>query len=101
MGAASFPGFWVHPGSWPEGVEGQVSGCGLHLGTIFHESFHVFSYMEDIPELLYFKGDKVSLPLNLGMGLPYMSSNALNFNLSFRANHVWSRAMGNNLIQCF
>lgn len=44
--AASFPGFQVHPVSLPEGVQGQVGGCGQHLVTVCSEDFHGFSYLE-------------------------------------------------------
>ena len=87
----------MHPVSWLQRVEGQFGGCGQHLVTIFHDSFHGFSYLEGMLELFHFKRVKVSL-LSV-LCLPYMSSNELNFNLSPGADCMPSKAIGNNFIQ--
>ena len=64
---------------------GQVGGCGQHLVTMVSPTctWHWSC----------FKGAKVPLLSALG------SSMAFNFNLSLRASHMLSRAIGNNLIQ--
>ena len=54
-----------------------MGGCGQHLGTIFNESFHGFFLLEGPLELVHFKGTQVSFSQAWGMGLPSVSSNAL------------------------
>ena len=51
--------------------------------------------------LFYFNRAKMFfLSWGLGMGLPYISSNApLTFNISLGGNLMWNRAIGSNLIQ--
>lgn len=48
------------------------------------------SYLERIFELFHLKGAKVSHLLGLGNGFTIMNSNALNFNLSFAVDCIWS-----------
>ena len=80
---AGFPGFFVPRLLAAEG-EGPGRGCGQHLVTIFHESFHNFFYLEGMLELFHFKRFKVSL-LSV-LGLAYTGFNELNFNLSLGDN---------------
>ena len=61
--AAGFPSVYVHPVSWLDRMEARVGGCGHHLVTIFHESFHGFSHLAGILGLFHFK----SIP-SLGLG---------------------------------
>lgn len=89
--------------SWPEGVEGQVGGYRQHLLTISHEGFHGLSYLEGTLGLFHFKGVKLECSFSQawGVGLPYRSSNAFNFNLFFRANPLQSKAIGKQLKPIF
>lgn len=79
------PGFLVlgSPGrkGWRAGPAGVGGICLPHS-----EGFRGFSGLEGIAELLHFKGVKVSLLSGWGMGLPYMNSNAFNFNLLLGTN---------------
>lgn len=99
--------FVVYQLSMPLGSSSLLTGRGTGLdqwvpaapGYIFHGCSHGFSYLEGTLELFCLKGVKVSLFLGLEMSLPYISSNALNFNLPPRANHMQSRTIRSNSTQ--
>ena len=48
-----FSTFYVRPGSWPEGLESQVSGCRQHLVTIFLKEIYSFIFDCEIYLLIF------------------------------------------------
>lgn len=77
--AATFPDILMYAVSWLEGLEGQVSGCEQHPVTIFHERVLGLSYKRAYLGCSISKGLKYPFSLVWGIGLPCLSSNALNF----------------------